>query len=72
MTSQEQQRLTEAERRIAEFRQRIAEQEDLIATLREDGHPTRAAEELLMQFKESLRLGEEHRQVMRLCALRRG
>ena len=59
--SMEQQHLAESERHIAEFKRRVVEQEKRIGLLAADGHPTDDALDLLKQFKETLRLGEEHR-----------
>jgi hypothetical protein len=56
--------LAEADRHIAEGQQRIAEQEARIAELQRDGHPTAEAVEMLHKFKDTLRLMEEHRQII--------
>ena len=62
--SRETEHLAESERHIAEFRKRIADQEARIAELRRDGHSTEAAESLLRGFRETLRLGENHRELI--------
>jgi len=59
-----QQELARAEQHISEFKQRISAQEALVAELERDGHPTKVAQSLLRQFRESLRLAHEHRELL--------
>jgi hypothetical protein len=59
--AQETEHLAEAERHIAEYKQRIADQERRIVRLAADGHPIDDSLKLLTQFKETLRLAEDHR-----------
>jgi multidrug resistance efflux pump len=55
--------LAEAERQLAEFRSQIERQEALISALEAGGHDAAAARarRLLKDLKETLRLGENHR-----------
>jgi hypothetical protein len=56
--------LEEAERHIAEYKRRIRHQERRIVQLAADGHPIEDALKLLTQFKETLRLGVAHRDMI--------
>ncbi len=57
--------LVEAERHIAEVQKQIADQKTLIAELEASGHGAAArARRLLTQFKETLRLAENHRNLI--------
>jgi len=48
------QHLTQAERHVAEGERHIARQQEIVAELERDGHDTRLAHELLLQFEQSL------------------
>jgi len=62
--SQETEHLAQANRHIEEFRQRVADQEESIAELERDGHPTVDARALLNEFMETLRLAIDHRDMI--------
>ena len=59
-----QQELARVEQNIAEFKQRISDQEAVVVELERDGHSTKVAQSLLRQFRESLRLAHEHRELL--------
>jgi hypothetical protein len=60
--------IAEAERHIAAARQRIVRQEELLESLRRDGHGTRAAEALLKTMRDSLETLERVRKTERQVA----
>jgi hypothetical protein len=70
MMSKETADLAQAERHLVEYRQRIADQERRILELQRDGHSTEEAEKLLAEFRETQRLGEEHRELILLAMAR--
>jgi hypothetical protein len=49
---------------IAQGTRHVAQQKELIAWLKSRGHPTEAAEELLLQFRSTLRQHRKHREQM--------
>jgi len=56
--------LAEADRHIAELKTLISGQETLIGQLAAEEQPTQLAETLLATMKDTLRMFEQHRQLM--------
>lgn len=50
-----------AERHVAQATRHVVEQEERIMRLRSLGHPTKQADDLLLQFEFTLRQHEQHR-----------
>ena len=50
---------------IAQGERHVTRQEEIIAFLRSRGHPTEAAEQLLVEFQATLQQHRAHREVMR-------
>jgi hypothetical protein len=62
--SQQEQDLAECNSHIAEFERRVTEQEARVAEMQRDGRSTHDALKLLHQFRETLRLGIEQRELI--------
>ena len=63
-TSQQEQHLAQSKRHIAEFKRRVTEQVARVAEIQSDGRSTQDALKLLDQFRETLRLGIEQRELI--------
>jgi hypothetical protein len=62
--SQQEQHLAECNSHIAEYERRVIEQEARVAEMQRHGRPTHDALKLLHQFRETLRLGIEQRELI--------
>ena len=62
--SQQEQDLAECNSHIAEFERRVTEQQARVAQMERDGRSTHDALKLLHQFRETLRLAIEQRELI--------
>jgi hypothetical protein len=56
--------LADTDRQITEYKQHVVDQEAKLAELSARGEPPADAVDILNQFKETLRIAEEHREFL--------
>jgi hypothetical protein len=64
VTSQQEEHLTEADHHLGVFERVVAEQEKRVDQIPRDSKEARVALKLLKEFRETLRLGKEHRMLI--------